>query len=112
MPLHIFYTTDENQEIQISMRWNRSEQGYFMSIEKKGNDDFPLWSSLYEEPFFPKTLDNFLLLLDQCNIQLPKRMIYQVVQDSKENTVCDKERVYALFQKTGFAAWENSHGKC
>ena len=85
MSQHIFYTMHENEQTKIMMGWDRPLQGFFMVIEKDSDIDRPFWSNLFQKPSHQKTLDGYLSLLDKFKIQIPQKMIDEILADGKNN---------------------------
>ena len=90
MSQHIFHTTciisSIPEDVIVLMGWDRPLQGYFLVIDK-GNSIFdePVWSNLDHEPSHPKTLEIFLMVLNDLKIYIPRQMIEEILQDSFEN---------------------------
>ena len=85
MSQHYFITTHDKLETIVTMGWDRPLQGYFMFIEKESDKNEPFWLNLNEREPHPKTLNQFLMVLDRLGIFLPVQMIDEVWNDGINN---------------------------
>lgn len=88
MSRHIFETYYKDEEVKIVAGWDRSLQGFFMTIERlsaSGNDDDDnyIYSNLNEEN--SHTFTPFVRVLVDLGINIPKQMIDEIVQDGIVN---------------------------
>jgi len=86
MSQHIYKTAYHGQPIEILLGYDKPMDGYFMVIEFTDpaiDDDFYLYSNLFEdEPFVP-TLDRYLAVLSNLGITLPQPIIEEVLEDGR-----------------------------
>ncbi|MBY0380194.1 MAG: hypothetical protein K2P99_07335 [Burkholderiales bacterium] len=86
MSQHHFFTLHENKKTHILLGWDRPLQGFFLVIERDGDDvDIPFWSNLFIKESHPKKIDPFLLILKERGISLPDAVIEEVIKDGLEN---------------------------
>ena len=86
MSQHHFFTLHDNKKTQILLGWDRPLQGFFLVIDRDGdNVDTPFWSNLYIKESHPKKIDSFLLVLKENGINLPEAVIQEVIKDGLEN---------------------------
>jgi hypothetical protein len=86
MSQHHFSLIHEGVETHVLMGWDKPTQGYFLVIEKDSDDDEPFWSNLNRctDPH-PKTLDPFIKVLKELNIEVPQNMITAVKKNGLDN---------------------------
>ncbi len=96
MSQHYFNTTYLGEPITVMMSWDKPLGYYFMTIKKshtkltdETEDNDPekeyIYSNLYEENPFNKTLDDFKLKLEALDIVVPLLMFKLVEIDQMSN---------------------------
>lgn len=98
MSQHLFETTMQGKPITILMGWDRPLQGFFMVIDYNHIDlDEPLWSNLNQTESHPKTLDQFIQVLNDFKFDssVPQQMFDAVLQDQRENCG-NKEVIHSM----------------
>lgn len=98
MSQHLFETTLHGEAVTILMGWDKPLQGFFLVIDYNNSEcDEPLWSNLNQIDPHPKTLDKFILVLNEFNfdIPVPQEMIDAVLQDKRENCG-NKEVIHSI----------------
>jgi hypothetical protein len=86
MSQHHLSVQHEGVNTHILMGWDRPLQGYFLVIEKDTDEDEPFWSNLIhaDEPH-PKSIEPFLKVLQDLNINIPDSMIEALEEDGRTN---------------------------
>jgi hypothetical protein len=90
MSQHFYSTELDGQPVTVMMGWDRPLQGFFMLIEPGPEDDEYLYSNLddpaLDEWFgLPTSLDHFIATLAGFGLQVPDRMIAEVLADAAQN---------------------------
>lgn len=89
MSQHYFNTEVDEVETCVFMGWDEPLQGFFMVIQKPTYVDTPFWSNLEEDHWphhpWPDNIDGFLNVLNEMGIQLPEKMITELLNDKKNN---------------------------
>ena len=86
MSKHCYDTVLGDENISITIGWDNLVKGFFMVIERSSDEDEPFWSNLINhQPPFPKTLDSFLRVIKNINIDIPQQMIDELLEDQKNN---------------------------
>ncbi|MBY0379413.1 MAG: hypothetical protein K2P99_03315 [Burkholderiales bacterium] len=85
MSQHHFFTLHNNKKTHVLIGWDRPLQGFFLVIEKDGDQDEPFWSNLNLQESHPKSLQPFILVLSKLGFTIPDILIEEVMQDGCRN---------------------------
>ena len=94
MSVHTFTTRQGNDQIVVTMGWDRPLQGYFMTITRidsnpEGNtedeEEHFLFNNLEQHITHPKDIEGYLFELAHRRINVPEQMTSEVIMDGVRN---------------------------
>lgn len=93
MSQHRFTTMHDNDEIEVTLGWDRPLQGFFMTIVKKPKDSKKdaehnpayLFNCLDQAQSHPREISGFLFELVHRGIVIPQEMLNEVLSDNTNN---------------------------
>ena len=93
MSQHKFTTMHDNDEIVVTLGWDRPLQGFFMTIVKKPNpgktidehNPVYLFNCLDQDESHPREISGFLFELAHRGIVIPQQMLNELLSDNTDN---------------------------
>jgi len=114
MSLHKYTTQLRNIELVVTMGWDRPLQGFFMtiiqtnlepeSVDKKyeEDDEVFLFNNLEQQVSHPKGIEAYLFELEHRGIEVPEKMINEVLADGMHNVgnkIVEHTRVNGIYNR-------------
>ena len=114
MSLHKFTTQLRNIELVVTMGWDRPLQGFFMTIiqtnlepapvgeENEEDDEIYLFNNLEQHVSHPKGIEAYLFELEHRGIEVPEKMINEVLADGMHNVgnkIVEHTRVNGIYNR-------------
>ncbi|MEW7996794.1 MAG: hypothetical protein AB2825_20420 [Candidatus Thiodiazotropha endolucinida] len=112
MSIHTFTTMLGDDEIVVTMGWDRPLQGFFMTITRinpksSGEADVEdeehfLFNNLEQQISHPKGIEAYLFELEHRGIEVPEKMINEVLADGMHNVgnkIVEHTRVKGIYKR-------------